>query len=529
MTLALKNLLGSLPYAADLYDSLNHERPRTRYNLEQLAAHLPAAIEQVRPFAAQARRGRKLLLFATLHYWVEQAAVIGLALRGMGHKVTVAYLPYHDWRKDINKFDLRRQDLYTRRVLAPLQGLVHCVSLLDPSTNSGRRRKPASVFPADLAEQVSLVSTYDAQYTLQAEEVDRNSALYRLRYRRNAHAARAALALIRSIRPDVVLIPNGTITELGAVYRAARHLDIRTVTYEFNDQREQIWIAQDDEVMRQNTGALWKARGGKKLTKPQRASVEELESARMGGRAFGKSTRKWQDVAAVGGERLRRELHLDGRPVVLLATNVLGDSLTLGRNLFARSMADWIEKTVGYFAGRSGVQLVVRVHPGERLTHGPSMLEVVKSALPELPEHIHLVGPLDKVNTYDLMEIASLGLVYTTTTGLEMCMNGLPVIVCGETHYRGRGFTLDPNSWDEYHAMLERCLKNGRPLTKRQVEAAWEYAYRFFFEYPFAFPWRLMHFWKDIGTWPLSRVLSREGRKEFGRTFDYLAGQKIKW
>jgi hypothetical protein len=59
-----------------------------------------------------------LLLFATLHYWVEQAAMVGLALRGMGHDVTIAYLPYSDWRKELNPFDLRRQDLYTKRVLA---------------------------------------------------------------------------------------------------------------------------------------------------------------------------------------------------------------------------------------------------------------------------------------------------------------------------------------------------------------------------------------------------------------------------
>jgi hypothetical protein len=526
----IKNLLGQIPYAADLYDSIRKERPNTRYNLEQLAKHLPAAVEQTRPFIKDSKPIKKLLLFATLHYWVEQAAIVGLALRGMGYEVTVAYLPYHDWRKDINKFDLRRQDLYTRRVLKPLDGLVKAASLLDPSTRSGRRVKPATVLPASLKADISLVSNFDAQYTLQVEDVDTNSALYRLRYQRNEFAARAALTLIESEKPDAILIPNGTITELGAVYRVARHLKIRTVTYEFNDQREQVWIAQDDEVMRQNTDNLWKARGGNKLTKPERALIEELESARMGGKSFGKSVRKWQDVETKGGETLRKELGLDKkRPIVLLATNVLGDSLTLGRNIFAHSMADWIEKTVRFFATRPEVQLVIRIHPGERLTHGPSMADVVKSALPEIPSNLRLIGALEKVNTYDLMELASLGLVYTTTTGLEMAMNGIPVIACGETHYRKRGFTLDPNSWDEYYAMVDETLKRKKSLTKKQVETAWEYAYRFFFEYPLVFPWRLMHFWKDMDIWPMSRVLSAEGQKEFGTTFQYLAGKKIKW
>jgi hypothetical protein len=250
----------------------------------------------------------------------------------------------------------------------------------------------------------------------------------------------------------------------------------------------------------------------------------------MGGRAFGKSIRKWQDVETQGGEQLRKELGLDEkRPVVLLTTNVLGDSLTLGRDLFARSMADWIEKTVQYFANQPNVQLVIRIHPGERRTHGPSMTDVVKDALTDMPENIHMIGPLEKVNTYDLMEIASLGLVYTTTTGLEMAMNGIPVIVCGQTHYRKRGFTLDPTTWDEYYALIEQALKGTTNLTGTQIETAWEYAYRFFFEYPLEFPWRLMHFWKDMEVSPMSKVLSDGGQKEFGKTFAFLAGEEINW
>jgi hypothetical protein len=72
-------------------------------------------------------------------------------------------------------------------------------------------------------------------------------------------------------------------------------------------------------------------------------------------------------------------------------------------------------------------------------------------------------------------------------------------------------------------------LKSKKSLTQPQIETAWEYAYRFFFEYPFVFPWRLMHFWKDMDVWPMGRVLSEEGQQEFGRTFAYLAGESIQW
>jgi hypothetical protein len=129
------------------------------------------------------------------------------------------------------------------------------------------------------------------------------------------------------------------------------------------------------------------------------------------------------------------------------------------------------------------------------------------------------------------MEIAALGLAYTTTVGMEMAMRGVPVILAGQTHYRGRGFTLEPATWDEYFALLERLLTN-LPiprLPQDQVETAWNYAYRFFFDFPLSFPWRLMKFWQDLETWPLNRVLSAEGRAEFGKAFDTLAGEPVKY
>ncbi|RPH56403.1 MAG: hypothetical protein EHM81_13190, partial [Chloroflexi bacterium] len=497
----IKDILAKIPYSADLYEAIHPVRPKTRYNLSQLEKALPAVVEQVRPYAEKKSSGKRIVLFANLHYWVEQAAIIGLALRGMGHEVTIAYLPYGDFNKDINAFDLRRQDLYTRRVLSPLKGLVHTISLLD--VIASERKARATLAPARsageqspvkrdasgrgeiasgqeqplamtwLREAVEAASAFDTMYTLQVEDFDRESELYKLRGVRNEQAALAAFRLLTESRPETVLVPNGLVTELGIFYQVARHLDLMTVTYEFNDQREQIWLSQNDIVMRQNTDGLWAAKGQTPLTEAEREQIAGLEDARTSAKKYGKGTRFWQEVASVGGEKLRADLGLDSRPVVLLATNVLGDSLTLGRNIFTTSMAEWIEKTVQYFARRPDVQLVVRVHPGERLMKGPSMVGVIERAVPERLEHLHVIGPNEKVNTYDLMEIAGLGLAYTTTVGMEMAMRSVPVILAGQTHYRGRGFTYEPTTYNEYFALLDTLLTDlpSHRLTQSQVEA----------------------------------------------------------
>jgi hypothetical protein len=539
----LRELLGDLPFTAEIdwmFRSKNRPR-KDHYNLARLQSSLPAAVDVVKPFAEKARAStlrraqggaslsvKKVLFFATLHYWVEQSAYLGLVLAGMGHDVTLLTLPYSEWHKQKDKFTQRQRVLHTKDALAALSPLVKHISMLDI--------KPSNLQPSNLQTDIQEVSLWDVQYTLMREEVDMNDpsdrALYDLRIQRNTFAAQAALEWMQANKPDVVLIPNGLILEMGIVFRVARHLGIDAVTYEFNDQREQIWLAQNSSIMQQETDYLVNARCGLPVTDEMFERVADLENARRGARVWGKSKRLWQYVSSQGADVTRNMLGLDSRPVVMLAANVLGDSLTLGRDIFAASMTEWITKTVQYFAKRTDVQLVIRVHPGEKLVpQAKSMGTVVKEALPELPSHIHVIGALDKINTYDLIEIADVGLAYTTTVGLETAMNGRPVISCGQTHYRGRGITLDPNSWDEYYATLEKVLADipAHQMTEKQIEFAWNYAYRFFFEYPRPFPWRLMNFWDDLAEHPLESMLSDEGMARFKDTFDFLVGEPFTW
>lgn len=110
-------------------------------------------------------------------------------------------------------------------------------------------------------------------------------------------------------------------------------------------------------------------------------------------------------------------------------------------------------------------------------------------------------------------------------------MSAVPVIVVGNTHYRNKGFTLNPESWEGYFELLTKVLKQPGTyrLSQSQVEQAWNYAYRFFFEYPQPFPWHLLHFWKDLEAWPLPRLFGDEGLPAYQKTFSYLVGEPVSW
>jgi len=523
----LKTVLGQVPLTAELYWLMrgSDKTLNSRFSLKKLDQHMAELVEQASALKTAAKAGgKKIFIFSTLHYWIEHAAVMGIALAGLGHDVTLGYLPYHDWQNPINPFDLRRQNLYAEDILGKAKAVINVVSFL--SLHNGYK-----VVPEDLRSKIEQVSRYDSMYTQPVENVDTGSAIYKLRLKRNMSAARDAYDYLTTQNPDVVIVPNGTIQEFGVVYEVARSLGIQTITYEFGEQRERMWLAQNGKVMLQETGEMWEAFRDLPLKPDEKKTIHEQFEARRGASLWKNFSRQWQQIPTQGVEAASKQLGLDQRPVVLLATNVLGDSLTLGREVFSQSMEDWLVKSLQYFAGRPDVQLVIRVHPGEVLIHGQSMMDVIQRVLPKLPEYIHVIAPTEKVNTYDLIAAADVGLVYTTTVGLEMAMSGIPVVVVGNTHYRGRGFTQDPDTWVKYHKMLKAILEKPQDfrLTDEQVESAWAYAYRFFFNYPLPFPWHLVHLWEDYPKRPIGELVKSKEWKTYKDTFNYLAGEPLDW
>lgn len=519
----LKRILGELPLTAEIFwliQQSDHPSP-SNFSLRHIKEILPEAVKAALKCRANAPAGKKVFLFASTHYWLEHEVMLGLALAAQGYEVTLGFYPYGGWNIQSNQFDLRRQNVYANTILRAASPAINLVNFF-------RNNSSFVKLPEPVLNGVNQVTDYDFMYAFQTEEINKEDDFYRFRYERNLRAAKALYSFLRTLKPDVVIIPNGTILELGVAYRVSRHLKIPTTTYEFNDQKDSMWLAQNDEIMQQNTDILWQTHSNLKLTESEMKKVESLMSSRRNAALYGNYSRKWQKVPAEGENALRKKMGFDDRPMVLLATNVMGDSLTLGRNIFSKSMSDWINRTVQYFMEKPDFQLVIRIHPGEALVKHGSILEMIKSTLPQLPPNIHLIDPHAEVNTYDLMDMADLGMVYTTTVGLEMAMRGIPVIVAGKTHYRNRGFTLDPVTWVDYFKTLNRTLENVKNarLTREQVDLAWKYTYLFFFKYSQPFPWHMVFRRKDFKDISMESVLSKEGMKKYKSTFDLLTFQK---
>jgi hypothetical protein len=108
------------------------------------------------------------------------------------------------------------------------------------------------------------------------------------------------------------------------------------------------------------------------------------------------------------------------------------------------------------------------------------VVDDIARIMPVLPPNIRVVAPDSHISTCALGEMADAALIYGTKVGIELASVGVPVVVAGEAWVRGKGFTIDARSPQEYREALDH-LPVGVRLDEIARERALRYAYHVFF------------------------------------------------
>jgi hypothetical protein len=294
----------------------------------------------------------------------------------------------------------------------------------------------------------------------------------------------AAGRILDRFRPDVVFSLNGLFAAEQAVREVADARGLRTPTYELAPREGTLVFGRSTPAPHMDTTALWEQVRERELTAEQSAELERLIHARAKGhsaheRYFDKQI---EDVGAV-----RAALGLpSGTRVVSAFTNLAWDSALLDKDVAYTSMFEWLAHAASTVQRLEDVTFVIRVHPAESRwgTRQPVAAELAKR-LGDLPSNVRLVDASDELSSYAIMAISQLVLTYTSTVGIEAAARGKPVAVAGETHYRGRGFTVDLRSPAELETLLTR---EAWSMSDTQLELARRYAFAFFFRFMIPFP-----------------------------------------
>lgn len=103
-----------------------------------------------------------------------------------------------------------------------------------------------------------------------------------------------------------------------------------------------------------------------------------------------------------------------------------------------RDQIEWLAALIQRVEASDNLQLVVRVHPREGANRREN---VVSGHLGKLQarfsgsyKHVRMVWPGDDVSSYDLMELADVGLSAWSSTALEMARFGTPAVIAFDRH-----------------------------------------------------------------------------------------------
>ena len=176
--------------------------------------------------------------------------------------------------------------------------------------------------------------------------------------------------------------------------------------------------------------------------------------------------------------------------------------------------------------------LVVRVHPNESSSSnhlgiaGKKSMAALESFINQknLPRNVRIVMPQDKVSSYTLMRVSKVGLVWLSTTGMEMATMGRPVVALDNPTYRVAGFTWNVKDFGDLPTTISEALAADEHEIKYRSALALRWAYHQDFRRSVDFP--LIH---DHGrmervslTFSNAKQLTRQAWPILGSIIDHI-------
>ena len=318
---------------------------------------------------------------------------------------------------------------------------------------------------------------------------------YRKALRGAVAFANAARSLLRrqSGRTRILLV-NGIFWPERVVWEVARSLGLSDVVMYERGFLTGTWIFSRGQAPGYyDLKPLWPAIRERPLTATEARELGEyLQSRESFSRDAVSYAGRWAPDA---DELTALKQRIHERPVIVAFANIVWDSAAVGRDLGFPGLLGWVRSLARYAARHPQHFVVLRGHPAEIALEGAETTETVGGFLEEVvretPENFVYIQPGSAVHSYRLMDLATVGAVYSSTAGLEMVLRRRAVVVSGLTHYGDLGFTELAGDEVALWRTLERLC--GSPLGEQDLahrrELAERYAWVFFFRQMVPLPW----------------------------------------
>ncbi len=468
--------------------------PNDKWNLHVM---VPAWIDGL---AAPRREplppSRHVFIFVAYRGVFTSHLLLAVMLAWRGHRITLGYLPKLQSPNKQPLADSPTAKPYLKAALAQVErlsrGAIRTIDLSDDLA-------PVAFDETAVEKQ----ARYDMVMALQRENIDmQDPAIRALLDHMNAAGRTAQIALRNHFskhRYDICIVGNGTTFEGSHACRVLREFGHEVNgTEKFAFRGVRVINHGDHFLAGDDIGAIWRKREELGYTAEpyfSRFVAQALGSIRARSQ---NSTETWlwelqRAVDQSTAEAFRTAGIDPERPFVLVCPNVVFDA-GYGKitNLFP-TMREWLVQTVEYLLRETDEVVVVRAHPGEGLWWGgrDPVHQLLATSGISPGERLVIIPGQAKVNTYRLMERCLYGVVFSSSTGLEMATMGKHVAVASDVVYSHRGFTYDAKTRQEYFDHLKSlpAVAAAGSLDERRRDLAllFYFVYHWVAQYPYPY------------------------------------------
>jgi hypothetical protein len=298
-------------------------------------------------------------------------------------------------------------------------------------------------------------------------------------------SACAAEHALERFKPWRIFMSHGVYVDWGPVLHLARSRDIPVTAWKSAYQSWHYYlrhIADPSRIdFKKLTSETWNHVRNSELTPRQNARLEKFFEDRYEKRISFDMRQNLREYRADANE-LRAKYAANGKPVWCVFSHINWDSVADFAPMAYPHFDDWIVDTIRQAIEVPEVQWLIKIHPIEAWDNPATGVQrLIERNFPQLPDHVRVIPAEEDISPANLYQLIDGGITVYGTAGLELALMGKPVIVAGEAHYGGLGFTYEGLNPVAYRALLRRAASIG-PLTAEQRADVRKYAYAHFIQ-----------------------------------------------
>jgi hypothetical protein len=276
--------------------------------------------------------------------------------------------------------------------------------------------------------------------------------------------------------PDEVVIFNGRPASVRPALRAAWKLGIETVAHESGKVSNRFWTVKNEFLHSLSGGKAMIEETFKTSVLP-RAEMKKIAAEWFEDRRDKSSKNQ---IIFIGGQE---ENHLpenfsDEKTNIVIFNSSEDEFVGFDeyKNPYYESQNQGIMQMVENFKNDENIHFYIRIHPNLKDLENVQIKFLYQMA--ENYTNLTLIEPESPVDSYYLLEVCDLIVIFNSTMGMEAVYAGKTPILMGKCLYEDLGGIIKPKSHEEFVKLVKNFLENKTLPKVNGGEEAWiKYGY----------------------------------------------------